>query len=115
MSIKNLYKLVIISIALLITGCAFTPSSFNQSNIDRLYVGMSATSVRQIFGSPVAVSSSVCGANSGKGSWVCETWKYPTSNSYIFNEFTFSVDTNVPGIDGKTLNNWSIRKQSSSF
>lgn len=115
MSINKLCKLATISIALFIAGCAFTPSSFNQSNIDRLYVGMSATSIRQIFGAPDEVSSATCGAKSASGAWVCETWKYRTSNSYINNEFTFAVDTKVPGIDGKTLNNWSIRKQASSF
>jgi hypothetical protein len=93
-----------------ISSCAFTPASFNETNfnetnIDKLRIGMSATEVRAMFGAPSEVRTDVCGGNTAGGSWVCETWKYPTSKAYRTNDFVFSVKD-----DGKYLNNWSVRR-----
>ena len=99
-------KNIFISIAVMIfTGCAFTPSSFNEVNIDKLRIRMSASEVRAMFGAPSEVQTAVCGGGTAGGSWVCETWKYPTSNIYSTNDFVFSVKD-----DGKFLNNWNVRR-----
>ena len=105
-------KLFIIFIFLL-TGCV-TTSTFNQESIDKLYVGMSATSVRQIFGIPNDVSLGTCGSNTASGSWTCETWSYRTTDVWsgrtMRSSFTFSVDNQVQGNNGKKLNNCDIKR-----
>ena len=99
-------KNIFISItAIIFTGCAFTPASFNEANIDKLRIGMSATEVRTTFGAPSEVRTAVCGANTASGTWICETWKYPTSNAYRTNDFVFSVKDDV-----KVLNSWNVRR-----
>ena len=112
MNLKNIPKFLFV-LFIFLTGCAgiTTASSFNQENIDRIYIGMSANSVRQIFGAPNEVRTATCGSNTSSGSWVCETWKYQTENRFIFNDFVFSVDTNEPGLSGKKLNNWKVRRR----
>jgi hypothetical protein len=88
-----------------VVGCAFTPASFNEANIDKLRIGMPSTEVRSIFGAPSEVRTAVCGGNTAGGTWICETWKYPTFNAYITNDFVFNVKD-----DGKFLNNWNVRR-----
>jgi hypothetical protein len=88
-----------------ITGCAFTPSSFNEANIDSLRIGMSSTEVREMFGAPNEVSVATCGGATAGGAWTCETWKYRTSSSYRTNNFVFSVQQNT-----KLLNSWDIKR-----
>jgi hypothetical protein len=98
-------KLLSLLAIMFVVGCAFTPSSFNEANIDKLRIGMPATEVRAMFGSPSEVRTAVCGGNTASGTWICETWKYPTSNAYRTNDFVFSVKE-----DGKFLNNWNVRR-----
>jgi hypothetical protein len=96
-------KLPSIFLAMLIAGCAIT-SSFNEENIDKLRIGMTATEVREMFGAPNQVSVSTCGGATASGAWICETWKYRTS-SYRTNDFVFSVKQ-----DSKVLNSWDVRR-----
>ncbi len=73
--------IILFGLIAVISGCAFTPASFNEANIDKLRIGMPATEVRAMFGSPSEVRTAVCGGNTAGGSWIYETWKYPTSNA----------------------------------
>ena len=106
-------KKLLVTFLFLLTGCA-TQSAFNQENIDKLYVGMSATSVKQIFGDPNDISLGTCGGNTSSGSWACETWTYRSTDLWsgrsIRSSFTFSVDIQIPGNSGKKLNNWDIKR-----
>ena len=105
--IKNHYKKVFINATLLalITGCALAPSSFNEANIDKLRIGIPASEVRELFGAPNEVSTSVCGGATAGGSWICETWKYRSYSSYKTNNFVFSVKQDV-----KVLNSWDVKR-----
>jgi hypothetical protein len=106
-------KKLLIVFLFLLTGCA-TQSAFNQENIDKLYVGMTATSVKQIFGDPNDVRLGTCGGNTSSGSWTCETWSYRTTDVWsgrtTRSSFTFSVDNQTLGNNGKKLNNWDIKR-----
>ena len=88
-----------------IVGCAITPSPFNETNIDKLRIGMPSTEVRAVFGSPNEVSTGVCGSATASGAWVCETWKYRISGSYQTNSFVFSIKDNI-----KLLNSWNVKR-----
>lgn len=87
---------------LVLAGCA-TP--FTEENIDRLRVGMPSSVIRQMFGAPNEISSSVCGGATAGGQWICEKWKYRNSMTDKINEFTFSVKENE-----KFLNSWSVKR-----
>jgi hypothetical protein len=106
-------KKLLVTFLFLLTGCA-TQSAFNQENIDKLYVGMSATSVKQIFGDPSDVRLGTCGGNTSSGTWICETWGYRITDVWsgriIRSSFTFSVDNQTLGNNGKKLNNWDVKR-----
>lgn len=102
---KKIFLFISVSVLMFITGCAITPSPFNETNIDKLRIGMSSTEVRTIFGSPNEVSTGVCGSATASGAWVCETWKYRISGSYQSNSFVFSVKDDV-----KLLNSWNVKR-----
>ena len=106
-------KKLLIVFLFLLTGCA-TQSAFNQENIDKLYVGMTATSVKQIFGDLNDVRLGTCGGNTSSGSWTCETWSYRTTDVWsgrtTRSSFTFSVDNQTLGNNGKKLNNWDVKR-----
>ena len=106
-------KKLFVIVLFLISGCA-TQSSFTQENIDKLHVGMSAVTVKQIFGDPNDVRLSTCGGNTSSGSWTCETWTYRTTDVWsgrsIRSSFTFSVDNQTSGNVGKKLNNWDVKR-----
>lgn len=96
-------RVLLIGLVVTLAGCA---TAFTESNIDKLRIGMTSTEIREIFGAPNEVSTSVCGSNTAGGSWICETWKYRSSgNYYQTNNFTFSVKADV-----KTLNDWKVRR-----
>ena len=106
-------KKLLVTFLFFLSSCA-TQSSFNQENIDRLYVGMTAASVKQIFGDPSNVRLDTCGSNTSTGSWTCETWTYRTTDVWsgrtVLSSFRFSVDNQTPGNGGKKLNNWDIKR-----
>lgn len=102
---KKIFLFIVVSVLMFITGCAITPSPFNETNIDKLRIGMSSTEVRSIFGSPNEVSTGVCGSATESGAWVCETWKYRISGSHQSNSFVFSVKDEV-----KLLNSWNVKR-----
>jgi hypothetical protein len=94
-------KLLIISAAtFFISGCA---TQFTETNIEKLRIGLSANEVKEMFGSPGKVSSSVCGSATPTGSWICEKWRYETWSG--INEFTFAVRS-----EGKFLNSWIVNR-----
>jgi hypothetical protein len=97
-------RFISIIFVVLIAGCALTPSAFTETNIDRLRIGMTASEVKEMFGAPNEVSTSVCGGATSGGTWICETWKYRT-RTYKTNNFTFAVKQDV-----KTLNNWDVTR-----
>jgi hypothetical protein len=85
-----------------LVGCA---TAFTEANFDKLRTGMAASEVRQIFGAPNEISSSVCGGATASGQWVCETWKYKNPITDKVSDFTFSVKQ-----DEKTLNSWNVKR-----
>ena len=99
-----MWRFISVIFVAIIAGCAITPSSFTEQNIDRLRIGMTASEVKVMFGAPNEVSTGVCGGATSSGAWICETWKYRT-RSYRTNNFTFSVKQDV-----KTLNSWDVTR-----
>lgn len=97
---KQIGSLLLMLVAIALYGCA---TQFTSQNIDALRIGMSSSDVREMFGSPGSVRSSVCGTATPKGGWVCETWSYESMSGT--NKFTFSVKP-----DGKFLNDWNVHK-----
>ncbi len=89
-------------LTLILLGCA---SPFTDVNVEKLRIGMPAIEVREMFGSPNEVSTSVCGSATPSGQWICETWTYRNPNTYRSSRFTFSVKQ-----DEKTLNSWDVKK-----
>ena len=102
---KYLYRLVMTLFVINLYGCA---TQFNESNTEKLRIGMLANEVREIFGSPDQISSAVCGGSTTGGQWICETWKYDTFSGR--NDFTFSVKQ-----EGKFLNNWNVKSKNRSL
>ena len=98
--LKHIYSLLMMFAVINLFGCA---TQFTETNVDSLHIGMSSTQVKEIFGSPGRVSSSVCGTTTPKGAWVCETWVYEGMRGT--NKFTFSVKP-----EGKFLNDWNVNK-----
>jgi hypothetical protein len=98
--LKKIYVVLTVILVSHLVGCA---TQFNESNINSLYIGMSSNVVREIFGTPSGISSSVCGSATPSGAWICEKWKYETLSG--MNEFTFSVKP-----EGKFLNSWNVNR-----
>lgn len=91
---------------MVLSGCATDMSvlrltAFTEANIDKLYVGMPSTEVREMFGAANEVRTATCGAATGS-TWVCETWTYGSNSK---NSFTFNVSRGV-----KVLNNWNVKR-----
>lgn len=97
---KYFYTLVAAFISINLLGCA---TQFTEASIESLRIGMPSTEIKEMFGSPNRVRSSVCGASTPKGAWVCETWTYETMRGT--NNFTFSVKP-----EGRFLNDWTVNK-----
>lgn len=93
------YLIVAVASSILL-GCA---TQFTDANVDTLRIGMPATDIKEMFGTPDRVKSSVCGTSTPSGAWVCETWTYEGMRGK--NSFTFSVKS-----DGKYLNDWTVNK-----
>lgn len=98
--IKRFYGLTLLFVTVNLMGCA---TQFTEANIDSLRIGMPSSEIKEMFGSPTQVRSSVCGSATTKGAWICETWTYESFSGT--NKFTFSVKP-----DGKTLNDWTVKK-----
>lgn len=98
--LKNIYGVLTVILVSNLMGCA---TQFNESNIDSLYIGMPSDAVREVFGAPSGINSSVCGSATPGGAWICEKWKYETMSG--MNEFTFSVKP-----EGKFLNSWNVKR-----
>ena len=99
--IREILKPVLMMLlAASLVGCA---TQFTKSNIDTLRIGMLASEVKEMFGTPSGISSSVCGSSTPGGAWICEKWKYETMAGN--NEFTFSVKP-----EGKFLNSWNVKR-----
>ncbi len=66
------------------------PDGFTTENVLKIKQGMSSSDVLRMFGSPVSVKQSVCGAATDKV-WLCTTWDYGEF-PYDRASFTFSGD-----------------------
>lgn len=100
MNKNHLLALMLVSLNVL----AIESAEFNQQNIDKIRMKMSAAEVEKLFGVADEVESAVCG-RSAKNAWVCETWKYKMPNSSEMNEFIFYVDDK-----GKILDQWRVKR-----
>lgn len=97
---KYIYTLLTLLASINLLGCA---TQFSEASVEALRIGMPSTEIKDMFGSPSRVRSSVCGSSTASGAWVCETWTYETMRGT--NRFTFSVKP-----DGKFLNDWTVNK-----
>ena len=95
-------RFLLLTLCLVLSSCA---TSFNEENFNKLKIGMPASEIRQIFGAPNEVSTTVCGGQTTGGKWDCETWKYQNPITDKISSFTFSVNQDI-----KTLNNWNVKR-----
>ncbi len=108
---------IVIFAIFLIYGCATTKNvashlEFDDSNVSKIYVGMSLPEFEAIFGRPDISYSMVCGKKTGRA-WEGLVYKFYTVRDPMYryagrrrtNTFVFYSGSNPP-----VLNNWRIEK-----